>query len=511
MVAAENDALPGAKVGGVGDVLRDLPEALIEQGAQVDCVIPSYGFLSRLAGLTAVGVVRFPFAAKYHEVEILKRSGEGGEPDHYIFHHEAFYIHGERIYIHDEDGGPFASDARKFAFFCAAVGHAVLQGLLPKPTVFHCHDWHAAYLIILLRYEAAFAPLKKVRSVFTIHNLAMQGIRPLAGDSSSLNAWFPTLRYSLIPVQDLRYTDCLNPMRAAIVLANKVHTVSPSYAEEILLPSDTAQGIYGGEGLERDLIKRKEEHALVGILNGCRYTPETPVRALSRAALADVMMQALARWAATEPMLRSAHWLAEKHIARWCTQNSDGFLVTAIGRLTEQKFRILQTALPSGKTVLETLLDKLGSTGSLIVLGSGDGALETFFTQIAAEHESLIFLNGYSDVLSSALYQTGDLFLMPSSFEPCGISQMLAMRSGQPCLVNAVGGLKDTVIHEKTGFVFSGENINEHALAFINMFDYAKHMHDTLPKRWQEIKDEARAQRFGWDVAAREYIKRLYT
>ena len=388
-----------------------------------------------------------------------------------------------------------------------------MQGLLPKPTVFHCHDWHAAYLIILLRYDAALASLKKIRTVFTIHNLAMQGIRPLAGDRSSLNAWFPTLRYSLIPMQDLRYTDCLNPMRAAIVLANKVHAVSPSYAEEILSPSDHALGVYGGEGLEHDLGKRKKENALSGILNGCTYPENSqniPPQSLTKSELAALMLQSLERWAASETILRSAHWLAEKHIAQWLAQERSGFVVTAISRLTEQKLRILHTCLPSGKTVLQTMLEGLGESGTMIVLGNGDPALETFFTKTAAEHEQLIFLNGYSDTLSSALYQSGDLFLMPSSFEPCGISQMLAMRAGQLCLVNGVGGLKDTVEHEKTGFVFSGENVDEQAQACIAMFEYAKHVYEKQPDQWQKLRSAAQAQRFSWGVAAGLYMSELY-
>jgi len=215
MVAAENDALPGAKVGGVGDVLRDLPRALVREGALVDCAIPSYGFLARLEGVVNLGSVEVNFASALYKVEILvlRASDENGS-DIYILHHDLFSIKGESVYYHDTDNRPFASDANKFAFFCAALAEVLVQGKIPRPDVLHCHDWHTAYLLILQKFSLSCLPLKDIKTVFTIHNLAMQGIRPFSGDESSFHAWFPTLRYSIDKVVDPRYHDCINPMRA---------------------------------------------------------------------------------------------------------------------------------------------------------------------------------------------------------------------------------------------------------------------------------------------------------
>src|SRR5690606_5794987 len=129
--------------------------------------------------------------------------------------------------------------------------------------------------------------------------------------------------------------------------------------------------------------------------------------------------------------------------------------------------RLFQTTMSDGKFVLHAVLDLLGDEGLFIVLGSGDARLEDFITQTAGNYNNLLFLNGYSDALSNTIYSYGDLFIMPSSFEPCGISQMLSMRAGQPCLVNAVGGLRDTVIDGDTGFVFEGKTIGQQAEALV--------------------------------------------
>ncbi|MFL0804713.1 MAG: glycogen synthase [Agarilytica sp.] len=510
MVSAENDAVQGAKVGGVGDVLRDLPSALIHEGAEVRCVIPSYGFLARLEGVEKIAEVRLAFASKFNTVDVLRLKGKAGECDHYIFHHEEFYLEDESVYHNDKDGRPFATDARKFAFFNACVAQALVQGILPMPDILHCHDWHTAFLLILLRFDPSLASLNAIKTVFTIHNLAMQGIRPLTGDSSSFELWFPKLPYSPNMIKDPRYPDCINPMRAGILLADKVNTVSQRYAEEILRRSDHPHGKYGGDGLESDIQVRKSRNELFGILNGCEYPTRTKRRALSKTHLAKIMARSVELWASRHDTIKTAHWLADKHIARWAKTKAVGMTITSIGRLTEQKIRILHTSLPSGKTALQAILDILGKSGTLILLGSGDQELERFITDTAAINENFIFLNGYSDELSAALYDSGDLFLMPSSYEPCGISQMLAMRSGQPCLVNGVGGLRDTVEHGKTGFVFEGDGSDEQAEALITLFQHVLTLFEENPEKWKKVAKAAGEKRFTWGAAADQYLEMMY-
>jgi starch synthase len=148
--------------------------------------------------------------------------------------------------------------------------------------------------------------------------------------------------------------------------------------------------------------------------------------------------------------------------------------------------------------------------GRLIVLGSGDKKLEQLFTTAMARNSNLLFLKGYGQGVGDLMYQLGDLFLMPSSFEPCGISQMLAMRAGQPCLVHSVGGLKDTVEHNVTGFSFTGDTLLAQAEALLHSLSEALNVNHANPKQWQAIKNSAKNSRFGWDDVVTDYITYLY-
>ena len=146
----------------------------------------------------------------------------------------------------------------------------------------------------------------------------------------------------------------------------------------------------------------------------------------------------------------------------------------------------------------------------VIVLGSGEAEYEQRMLDIARNQHRLVFLCGYSETLADPLYRAGDLFLMPSSFEPCGISQMLAMRSGQPCVVHGVGGLHDTVESGSTGFVFAGATRREQAAAFVDCVQHALQLRHDHPNRWQKIRKRAAAQRFDWASSAKQYIRQLY-
>ena len=163
------------------------------------------------------------------------------------------------------------------------------------------------------------------------------------------------------------------------------------------------------------------------------------------------------------------------------------------------------------KTALDTLLTNLGDDGLFILLGSGDKDLESFLTHVAAIHTNFIFLKGYSEVLSENIYESGDLFLMPSSFEPCGISQMLSMRAGQPCLAHSVGGLTDTILDDKNGFVFSGNTPIEQAKNMLSRLDTVLLMKKNEPKTWDAISHNALEERFQWHDVAQDYLKYLYT
>lgn len=511
MLAAENDALPGGKVGGIGDVVRDIAPALAALGCTVTVLTPGYGFLAAVPGAQCLGPQAVDFGGSPHSVMLFEVPGRRPHPGvrHCVIEHPRFDA-GGRIYCDDPPDAPFASDATRFALFCAAAGRAVLDGRFGRVDVLHLHDWHAAFLAILRRFHPAYGPLQGLRCVLSLHNLALQGVRPLGGHPSSLAAWYPGLGYEHGLLADPRWPECVNPLAAAIRLADAVHAVSPSYAHEIVEPSEVdSRGRYGGEGLEGDLRHAEAQGRLFGILNGCEY-PDAPPPAPGWEQLLGCAHDCVLGWAAAAPGVPSAHFVAQARLAEWRARAQRPPLVlTSVGRVTDQKVRLLRQPGSDGRPALVALLDALGDAGVLLALGSGDPALEAWLTATSARHANFAFLRGYSDALSAQLYAGGDLFLMPSSFEPCGISQMLAMRAGQPCLVHAVGGLRDTVEDGVTGFAFSGDSPVQQADALVATLKRALDWHRDAA-RWQALRDAAAAARFGWEASARAYLTQLY-
>ena len=512
MVAAENDALPGGKVGGIGDVVRDVPVALADIGCHVDVVTPGYRMFSRLPGAQHVRSLDFAFAGGRHQAHLYrvppKNPVDGVR--HWAVELPDFIAPGSaRIYSDDPPDAPFATDATKFACFCAAAGTVILDGDFGKLDVIHLHDWHAAFVLLLRQYAPAFGKLQSTRTVYTIHNLALQGVRPLGGHESSLHAWFPGLAYQQDVINDPRAPHCINPMRAGINLADKIHVVSPTYAEEVLLPSVPKRGYIGGEGLEDDLVAARSAGKLVGILNGCVYADRKYTK-LAKSALVELLETEILAAAVKQPFVDSGLFVAQKRAESWAARKDRGFVVTSVGRITNQKVAILRHVLPSGKSALDELLLALGDEGVFILLGSGDEELERFLTLAAGRHRNFVFVKAYAEALSDALYQSGDLFLMPSSFEPCGISQMLAMRAGQPCLVHAVGGLNDTVADGVNGFSFCGNTLDEQATNLVKRFVDVMRMKKESPDEWNAIADKAAAERFLWTENVRRYISDLY-
>ena len=514
MVAAENDALPNAKVGGIGDVVRDIPLALAEQDCHVQVVLPDYGHFAVMPGAELCGQYQLRFAGTTERVELYRLQSTSHQHQNVTYWglgHRRFSPCGDgSVYCNDEDNRPFATDASKYAFFCAAVGQVIVNNGFGELDVVHLHDWHAALLLVLREYDPTLASLKNIHTTYTIHNLSLQGVRPFKGDDSSFEAWFPELDYSPHLICDTRAVHCLNPMRAGINLANKVHAVSPTYATEITRKSDVGQGVYGGEGLENDLIMAREQGRLVGILNGCEYPENASYTKVPKTRLAPALENALLGWASKSTQLLSCHWLAEKRLQRWATKKDRGMLITSVGRITGQKVRLLFSTLADGQTVLQHILDELGDKGMFIFLGSGNEQYQRQLLALAGANANFIYLQGYSTGVSDLLYNSGDLFLMPSSFEPCGISQMLAMRAGQPCLVHSVGGLNDTVEDGVTGYCFNGATIMEQSENLIATFKRALQNYKKHPTKHAALAKKASAQRFLWSAAAQEYLTQLY-
>ncbi|MGQ9424519.1 glycogen synthase [Gilvimarinus sp. F26214L] len=511
MIAAENDALPGGKVGGIGDVIRDLPPALAAKGHHVSVITPGYQMLSKTPAAKLEQRFAVNFATRKEDLELFRVAAPKPSPgvDNWVLEHELFGTGGPGTIYCTRDREPFATDANKFALFCTGVAEALARGDLGDVDILHCHDWHTAPILLLRRSAPRYRFLQDLQAVYSIHNLSIQGVRPLADSRSSLKTWFPDLTFEKSLVVDPTHPTCLNWMRTGINLADRVHAVSPTYAREILEPTDHERHFIGGENLEKDLQKAHTEGRLIGVLNGCYYTGDDD-KPVGKGRMCQLIESSLVQWVGERTTIPAAHFHALQRVTAWRQKRRlESFVVTSVGRLTDQKNRLLCERL-NEKSVLEHILHQLND-GIFILLGSGEQSYQDFFTHMMARHDNFLYLQGYSDELSKALYSFGDLFLMPSSFEPCGISQMLAMRAGTPCLVHRVGGLRDTVEHGVTGFSFEGDGLNDQARQLLRTFSQAMRLKRDKPPIWGEMCRAAAAVRFTWDATAEQLLKDFYS
>jgi len=505
-IAAENDALRNAKVGGVADVVRDLPAALASLGWGVTVAIPAYGLLHTAKGAKRIKTIAVQYRGAAEEVNVWEVPGTYDAVRNLVFDHALFGANGPgQIYFGDDAERPFATDASKFALLSAAAATWV-ETSKQRPDVVHLHDWHAAFYVLLREFSKDYRSLKGIRTVFTIHNLSYQGTRPFAADDSSLEAWFPNLNYDRQMIADPMYANCVNPMLAAIRLADFVSTVSPTYATEICKPSDPDTGFVGGEGLEAVLAAAADDGRLSGVINGCYYN--VPIQALKWPDMLAAMREQATAWRQQLPQVL-AHSIAAKTL-KLLTNRRPSTVLLSIGRLVAQKATLLVAPSTSGVPALQEIVGALDDDALLIVLGSGESVYEASLADMAAKTSKLLYLEGYSETLADPLYGMADLFLMPSSFEPCGISQMLAMRASVPCVVHSVGGLKDTIADGLTGFGFAGDSLSEQSEAFVATTLKAVAMRKEKPGRFQQICEAAGAQRFEWSGSAKQTIVKLY-
>ena len=480
---------------------------MADRGWQATVATPSYGMFHELPGAKLVDRVDVVFRGATQTVDVYEIPVDGSPVRNIAFEHALFSPQGPgKVYCSDEAARPFATDASKFAFFSASAA-AWIDKMSDAPDIVHLHDWHCGVYCLLREYAEGYDRLRKIRTVFTIHNLSYQAIRPISGDESSLESWFPQLRFTHSTIRDPYHGDCFNPMATAIRLADKVSTVSPTYANEICLPSNHDAGFIGGEGLENELSGVRHDGRLVGILNGCSYA-RRPGRKPGWQRIVALARQQVASWQKANPH-SLAHRIAAHRLAA-LPKRKPKHVLTSVGRLVYQKVSLFLETVPDGRTAIEVIADDLGRDGVLILLGSGEAYYEEQMTYIAERTENLIFLCGYSESVALPLYRSGSLFLMPSSFEPCGISQMLAMRSAQPCVVHGVGGLQDTVEDERTGFVFDGVSVQVQANYFTAAVQRALGIKVNDNDRWQRICIRAASARFTWEKSAQQTEQQLY-
>ena len=458
---AAAEIFPYVKTGGLADVLAALPPALSGAGIDVRLLLP--GLPPILEALEKSRKVA-EFGPLLGAARISLRLGRlGNGISAYVIDSPWLYARGGGPY-QDREGRDWADNLQRFALLGWAAAHVAAGDLDPRwrADVLHAHDWHAA----LACCHLAAHPAHPVHSVFTVHNLAYQGVFP-AGDFAALGlpAHFAT------PYGALEYHGGLSFMKGGLASADRITTVSPSYAREIT----TAEF---GCGLEGVIAARAAD--LGGILNG---------------------VDALVWDPATDPHLPknyAAADLAGKRPCKAALQQEFGLAVTAtsplfavVSRLTAQKgLDLLRDALP----------ELLGGGAQLVLLGSGDAALQESFRAAAAAHPRQIGVRiGYDEALAHRIIAGADVIMLPSRFEPCGLTQLYGLRYGTLPLVRRVGGLADTV-DETTGFVFDAATA---AALQAAVRDALQAWRD--PTRWQVLQQTAMARDHSWAAAAAHY------
>jgi len=457
VLSVASECVPLVKTGGLADVAGALPAALAGQGVGMRVLLPGY---PAVLGAQAKAPVLREIAELFGAPARIRR-GALGKAVLYILDAPHLYDRQGGIYL-GPDGRDWPDNPQRFAALCKAAALIAAEGAEGwRPQVLHLHDWQAGLTPVYLRQ----AGVRDVGTLLTIHNIAFQGLAP-AHMLAQLQ-----LPAHLFNPRGFEYWGRISALKAGIVFADKVSTVSPTYAEELMAPEY-------GMGMEGVLADRAGD--FIGILNGIDLdawkppyaTPEG--KAPHRAALRD----------------------------EFGLPDADGPLCVVVSRLTGQKgLDLLVEALP-------TLLD---GGGQLAVLGSGDPGLEAAFSQAAARHPGLALRLGYDEPLSRRMMAGGDAILVPSRFEPCGLTQLYGLRFGTLPLVALTGGLADTVINASaaglaagvaTGVQFHPVDARALSRALSRLCALWRQ-----PAVWRRMMENAMAHPVGWDASARAYAQ----
>lgn len=462
---ATSEAVPLAKTGGLADVTGALPKALNACGADVRIVMPKYEEIpeSYLPEFRLLAEFQVSFGWRKQYCGLLSAQIDG----------VAYYLIDNEYYFKRRGLYGYGDDAERFVFFCFAVMEAVrYMGFHPQ--IVHCHDWQTGLIPFLLRTRYAFDPAwAYAKSVFTIHNLKYQGlfgmdlIKELTGAGDEM----------FVP-DKLEFHGAASCMKGGLVYADKLTTVSGTYAQEIQTP-------FFGEGLERLLRYRSGD--LAGIVNGIDEELFDP---MNDVALHTPYRNSLSRKRKNKVELQREMGL---------TESADIPLIGIVSRLVEQKgFDLIAT-------VLEELLQE---DVQLVVLGAGERKYEELFRDAANRHpqQAALWL-GYSDRIARRIYAGSDLFAMPSRFEPCGLSQLIALRYRSVPVVRETGGLKDTVqayneyTGEGNGFSFANYNAHE----FLFTMKRALRVY-RKEEEWKRIVENGARADNSWSSSAKAYM-----
>lgn len=459
------EGLPFVKSGGLADVIGSLPKALSAQGVPSAVVLPMYKTV----------IEKHPEAKKIKDIKVqagiinkvtgIYQIDVGDIP--YFFIRQDDYFYRDGLYGYPDDG-------ERFAFFCKAVLD-MLPHIPFKPDVIHTNDWHTGMIPIMCKKEYQDKKYQKYRHVFTIHNLLFQGYFP----QDTLSCF--NLSDSFYNNGDIRFDNGINFMKAAIMYADKVTTVSQQYAREIVTSEY-------GERMENVLASRQSD--LYGIVNGIdihEWDPATDVN-IYRNYDRDKLKN-------KKECKKSLQYQLGLRVA------DDVMLIGVVTRLSWQK---------GMQMILEKMGQIMNQDVQLVILGSGENYIENELKKIEHTYpHRAVFYCGYNEQLAHRIYAGCDLFLMPSLFEPCGISQLISMRYGTLPLVRETGGLKDTVTpyneFDGTGEGFSFRYFSSDEMMFI--LAYAIHVYYYNQKAWKKMMKQAMAKDVSWDNSARQYAE----
>jgi starch synthase len=467
IVAAEIG--PHAKVGGLADVVSALPEALKKAGADPSIIVPGYKvLLENLATEPFVEDQAITLGPAREQFRVLRAQASGGVPL-YLIDHPGFF---GREGIYGDQNGDYPDNFRRFIFFGRA---AATTAAMLHPDILHAHDWHAAAAPIVVRADAAIgSQFAATSSFFTIHNLAFQGVCerdlfPLLGIDES---WFS--------ITGLEFYGRVNLIKGAVLLADAVSTVSPAYAFEIAHDPELGFGLDG--------VLRAKGDRFIGILNGADYDEWNP---------------------ATDRLISTRYSPARRNGKKACLYDLREEMKLPHRRMTPIIAMITRMTPQKGVDLLGAALDRLIALNvQIVMLASGDSQLERFFKSAQDRYPDDLRVNlRFDNALAHRIQAGSDLFMMPSRFEPCGLTQMYAMKYGNAPVARATGGLRDTVSEfdpvsgRGNGFVF--EQFQPDALMAATARAVTTFRSSNL---WRQLMNNCFETDFSWASAAREYL-----
>ena len=464
-----SESVPFIKTGGLADVVGSLPKCINKKYFDVRVMIPKYTCISQEWRDKMVFKTSFymDFHWRSEYVGILEAKVDG--VTYYFIDNESMFG-GFRPY-----SGNVLDDMEKFIFFSKAALSA-MPLLDFRPDIIHCHDWQTGLVPVYLKERFQGNEFfHGIKTIMTIHNLKFQGKWDVktVKDISGLPDYYFT-------PDKLEHYKNANMLKGGLVYADAITTVSETYAKEIMTP-------FYGESL--DGLLRAREHDLRGIVNGIDYTDYDPSK--------DPHID----YPYTPQNFRKEKIKNKRALQKelGLEENDKLMMIGIVSRLTDQK----------GFDLIAYMMDELCQDAvQIVVLGTGDEQYENMFRHFDWKYNNKVSANiYYSEALSHKIYAASDAFLMPSLFEPCGLSQLMSLRYGTLPIVRETGGLKDTVEpyneYESTGTGFSFVNYNAHEM--LASIRYAEKIYYDRKREWNKMVDRAMAVDFSWDVSAKKY------